>query len=188
MRINSRNAAAACLAAVIASGASAQPKGWVKGVEKEHYPGHYSTYWGEIQDWQLWSIESGHGRNCSAIKTSAAAKAPVPIWRGAFESDAPYVWLYQISNRVVSLLSIQEDPSISEYRQVGDKFFKSYNASDADWAEHDGHVVEFHLSGFNSSDRTTPSPKTTFKIDMSGATGAKTWVAECPSEMGNVQP
>lgn len=179
---------AACVAALFASGASAQPKGWTVGIEKEHYPGYYSTYWGDIQDWQLWSIDSNDGRTCSAVKTPADVKKPAPVWRGTFADDAPHLWFYPVSKRVVSLIVMKGSPSTAEYRQVGEKFFKTYNTSDADWAEHDGHVVEFHLSGLDNSDRTAGPFDTTFKIDLSGATAAKAWVDECPKEPEKAQP
>lgn len=162
--------------------ANAELSQWTLGIEREHSPGSYSTHWGSIEGWQLWSIELDDGRVCDAIKTASGVQQPVPVYKGIYEESQTFLSLKQIEDLplLLSLISTDGDPSLAkEYRISGERFFRDYDVKSTNWTDFDGQTLEVHLAGRGRGNAGSEWFDETIAFDMTGVSRAKAWVQAC---------
>jgi hypothetical protein len=168
------------VAALIAAPyALAEPADREPGVEVEHSPGAYSTLWGSIDGWELWSIELESGRVCDALKAQDGKTLPAPAYDGIFANADPHVMILGNEALPFKLSQIQSPDKADlakEFRLKGERFFTEYHYKNTHWADFDGQEVEFHIAGRRRSGETFD---TTFTIDMTGSAAASAWVDAC---------
>ncbi len=165
--------------------AYAKPAGYEIGVEREHYPGHYSTLVGVVDGWQLWHLEYtsiADGEvvsTCKAIKTEEGAEAPKPVSAAIFDDPVIYAWMLWLGHReeVISVVgSPVNNPTVTEWRAEGERFFRQHDTFEDKWPSLDGQAVELHIIGKTWSDSFYDEFAT---IDMTGAAAARKWLEDC---------